>query len=233
MANIKKYRCLNFGNCEKAGKKEVFEIPEGGEMKCPECGSEMIQEVKSSGKGMIAIVVIAVIAVAGLIFAFFGPEKEAAPEPTPKPGGDPVEVVDDSDETSVDSAEVARQKALADSVAKAREDSIAKAKAKAEADSIAKAKDGEKVGKPANYLTNARCEYGLYTGPAVNGKPGGGLGTIKVRGNHTINLRNARKETIAITNGDIIEKAKFSDGRLVSGVVMFANGQARQFNIGI
>ncbi len=110
--------------------------------------------------------------------------------------------------------------------AQAKADSIAKAEAEA------KAKNA-KAPAAANYLTNARCEYGLYTGPAVNGKPGGGLGTIKVQGNHTIDLQNARKETIDIASGDVILKAKYTDGRLVSGLVKFANGQAKHFNIGI
>lgn len=236
MAKSKKYRCLNFGNCDKAGKKEQFEIPEGGEMKCPECGSEMIQEVKASNTMMIAIIVAAIVALAVAAFALTrgGEKEEAAQE------AETTEIVEEATaaEDSVAAAEAARQQAVADSIAAAEAEAAAIAEAKAKEDSIKAAEEAAKAkgaapAAPSNYLTNARCEYGLYTGPAVNGKPGGGLGTIKVQGNHTIDLRNARKETIDITNGDTILKAKFSDGRLVSGLVKFANGQAKQFNIGI
>lgn len=241
MAKTKKYRCLNFGNCDKAGKKEQFEIPEGGEMKCPECGSEMIQEVKASNGMMIAIIVTAVIAIIVAAFAMFRGSEEA----TEAPAEEAVEEVVEAPATdSIDVAQAeadaiaAAEQAKADSIAAAEAEALALAEAKAKADSIAKAEADAKAknakpAAPSNYLTNARCEYGLYTGPAVNGKPGGGLGTIKVQGNHTIDLQNARKETINITNGDLILKAKYTDGRLVSGLVKFANGQAKQFNIGI
>lgn len=237
MAKIKKYRCLNFGNCEKAGKKEQFEIPEGGEMKCPECGSEMIQEVKASNGMMIAIIVAAVVALAVAAIALFrGSEKEE--EPQLEETTEVVEEATDAAEDSIKAAEAAARQAKADSIAAVEAAAAAEAEAKAKEDSIKAAEEAAKAkGKtpsaPSNYLTNARCEYGLYTGPAVNGKPGGGLGTIKVQGSHSINLNNARKETIAITTGDTILNAKFTDGRLVSGLVKFANGQARQFNVGV
>lgn len=237
MAKIKKYRCLNFGNCEKAGKKEQFEIPEGGEMKCPECGSEMIQEVKSSNGMMIAIIVAAVVALAVAAFALLrGSDKEEKVQEE-----ETTEIVEEATvaaEDSVQAAEAAARQAKEDSIAAAAAAAAAEAEAKAKEDSIKAAEEAAKAkGKtpavPSNYLTNARCEYGLYTGPAVNGKPGGGLGTIKVQGSHSINLNNARKETIDITTGDTILNAKFADGRLVSGLVRFANGQARQFNVGV
>ena len=236
MAKAKKYRCLNFGNCDKAGKKEQFEIPEGGELKCPECGSEMIQEVKASNTMMIAIIVAAVVAIAVAAFALTrGSDNEEAPAQEPVV----EEVVEEAPATdqAVDStatAEAARQQAIADSIAAAEAEALAKAREDSvkAAEEAAKAK-GNTPAAPSNYLTNARCQYGLYTGPAVNGKPGGGLGTVKVQGSHSIDLRHARKETIDVNSGDIILNAKFSDGRLVSGLVKFANGQARQFNAGV
>ncbi len=237
MAKIKKYRCLNFGHCDKAGKKEQFEIPEGGEMKCPECGSEMIQEVKSSNGMMIAIIVAAVVALAVAAVALLrssDKEEKVQEEET-------TEIVEEATvaaEDSVQAAEAAARQAKEDSIAAAAAAAAAEAEAKAKEDSIKAAEEaakanGKKPVAPSNYLTNARCEYGLYTGPAVNGKPGGGLGTIKVQGSHSINLNNARKETIDITTGDTILNAKFADGRLVSGLEKFANGQARQFNVGV
>lgn len=222
MAKIKKYRCLNFGNCEKAGKKEQFEIPEGGEMKCPECGSEMIQEVKTSNGMMIAIIVAAVVALAVAAVALLrGSDKEEEAQPEP-----PVVVVDEGTDAA-DSGQVKVEQGGDTTI-------VVEEPVTTGPDTISPDKDPENgPSTPSNYLTNARCEYGLYTGPAVNGKPGGGLGTIKVQGSHSINLNNARKEIIDIKTGDTILNAKFADGRLVSGLVKFANGQARQFNVGV
>jgi hypothetical protein len=35
------YRCLNIGNCEKADRKEVIDLPEGVDPECPECGAQL------------------------------------------------------------------------------------------------------------------------------------------------------------------------------------------------
>lgn len=64
---MKKYKCLNIGNCDFANTGEIFEIAEGEELRCPkcECGSEMIVEVKTINWGKIAAIVVAAILVLG------------------------------------------------------------------------------------------------------------------------------------------------------------------------
>lgn len=53
---MKKYKCMNIGNCENANSGKVFEIAEGEELICPncKCGSDMLVEVKSSPWKLIA-----------------------------------------------------------------------------------------------------------------------------------------------------------------------------------
>lgn len=63
---MKKYKCMNIGNCDYANKPTEFEIAEGEELKCPECGSEMIIEVKKNPILMyIAIAVGALLVLGG------------------------------------------------------------------------------------------------------------------------------------------------------------------------
>jgi phosphate transport system substrate-binding protein len=47
---IRQGRCIDFGGCTLADKKEVFKIPDGTEFVCPECGSAL-QEIRPEPKG--------------------------------------------------------------------------------------------------------------------------------------------------------------------------------------
>lgn len=46
MANVKKYRCMNVGNCKTANENKTFEIADGADKVCPDCKKDMIVEVK-------------------------------------------------------------------------------------------------------------------------------------------------------------------------------------------
>ena len=73
---MKKYKCMNIGNCEFANSGEQFDIAEGEEAKCPKCGTDMIVEVKSKPIGKLIGIIVAVLAVigggVGAFFAFSG-----------------------------------------------------------------------------------------------------------------------------------------------------------------
>lgn len=70
---MKKYKCMNIGNCKIAGTKETFEIAEGEELVCPKCGSSMVVEV--SGKKPLPFIIGGVVALGvlgGAGYAIFG-----------------------------------------------------------------------------------------------------------------------------------------------------------------
>ncbi len=73
---MKKYKCMNIGNCDNANEGKEFEIAEGEELKCPKCKQDMIVEVTSKPWGKIIGIVVAVLAVVGggigAFFAFSG-----------------------------------------------------------------------------------------------------------------------------------------------------------------
>jgi len=64
---MKKYKCMNIGNCDNANNNVIFEIAEGEELKCPnpKCQSEMIVEVKKSPILMYIIIAAAVALLCG------------------------------------------------------------------------------------------------------------------------------------------------------------------------
>lgn len=72
---MKKYKCMNIGNCEYANTGKPFEIAEGEELKCPNgCDGSMLIEVKSSPNWKIIAgsVAAAVLLGGGAYFAFSG-----------------------------------------------------------------------------------------------------------------------------------------------------------------
>lgn len=76
---MKKYKCMNIGNCEYANTGKPFEIAEGEELKCPNgCDGSMLVEVKSGPNLKVIVGGIAVAALlgGGAYFAFSGGEKE-------------------------------------------------------------------------------------------------------------------------------------------------------------
>lgn len=86
---MKKYRCMNIGNCNIAGTKETFEIAEGDDKVCPKCGSTLVAEV-SEKKPLPWIIggVVALCVLGGIGYAVFGGhagnnELELEPEALP------------------------------------------------------------------------------------------------------------------------------------------------------
>lgn len=74
---MKKYKCMNIGNCDYANTGKEFDISEGDDLKCPncKCGSDMIVEVRSTKWKLIGIIagaIVGVLAVATIICCFTG-----------------------------------------------------------------------------------------------------------------------------------------------------------------
>jgi hypothetical protein len=71
---MKKYKCLNIGNCDNANKDKIFEIAEGEKTECPVCHKDdMLVEVKGPNKKLIGIIVgamLGIAAIGGAIYAF-------------------------------------------------------------------------------------------------------------------------------------------------------------------
>ena len=72
---MKKYKCMNIGNCEYANTGKPFEIAEGEELKCPNgCDGSMLVEVNSgfNWKIIAGSVAAAALLGGGAYFAFSG-----------------------------------------------------------------------------------------------------------------------------------------------------------------
>jgi hypothetical protein len=91
---MKKYKCMNIGNCKIAGTKETFEIAEGEELVCPKCGSSMVVEV--SGKKPLPFIIGGVVALGvlgGAGYAIFGGGDGESAEPAEPEGPAVVDTI--------------------------------------------------------------------------------------------------------------------------------------------
>jgi len=90
---VKKYKCTNFANCDKALTKEVIEIEDGEDFSCPanesECQKKYLQPASGGGGGgstggggggipKVAIIGVAAVVVIGALLYFVWP---ASPDP--------------------------------------------------------------------------------------------------------------------------------------------------------
>lgn len=108
---MKKYKCMNIGNCDNANEGKEFEIAEGEELKCPKCGSDMIVEVKTTPWGKYAAIAAAVVVLGGgaAFFALSGGD-DATPASQPEQPVVEQPAVEPSAETPSD--ETAEPKAV-------------------------------------------------------------------------------------------------------------------------
>lgn len=219
---MKKFKCMNIGNCDLANTGEVFEIAEGEQEICPKCGSTMIVEAKGGIPTKLVAAIGGVAALAAVIggIAYFSGGSET---PTPAaPATDTALVV------RVDSDSIKKGEAAA---LQAKEDS---AKAAKEAEYAAQGKDDKKEGKDDEVdkpiklqPTSYNLGYGRYEGPMSGGKPHGFGGSITVTSRHTIDLKKASGETVEVGPGDKIMNVKMENGRLRQGEIHFADGTRR------
>ncbi|GAE82796.1 hypothetical protein [Bacteroides reticulotermitis] len=60
-AMVRKGKCLNIGNCNKANSKEIVDVNIGEDFVCPDCGGDLVEvkAVKSSLGLIIGGIVLA------------------------------------------------------------------------------------------------------------------------------------------------------------------------------
>lgn len=68
---MKKFRCMNIGNCDLANTGEFFEIAEGEQEVCPKCGSSMLVEAKGIDWKKICLIVAAILLIAGIGYGIY------------------------------------------------------------------------------------------------------------------------------------------------------------------
>ena len=216
--------CKNVGVCSQAGKVQVI-TDDDAEFICTECGSpleEAKEEINGSDSGsgdgkkkkLIIVIASAVVVIGGAIGAVLG--------------------INGSKENAVE------ETALLDSLAKVREaDSIRVA------DSIRMANEMQPEETPAEVAVpekktqgsgnnaasgSSNLGWGTYSGPMQGGKPHGVGGTIKVKQDYSIDLKDGRGSTLDVHSGETIENTKFENGRLRAGELHRADGTRKWFN---
>jgi DNA-directed RNA polymerase subunit RPC12/RpoP len=155
---MKKYRCMNIGNCKIAGTKETFEIAEGEELVCPKCGSSMVVEVSSKKPLPLIIGGVAVLCVlGGAGYAIFGGGA----------GGDEECIADTVSVETVIADTVTTDTVTVDT-AEVEPAVQTKADVKAAETTGTSKSSGNSVGNG-----KLRLSYGTYTGAVRNGYPHG------------------------------------------------------------
>jgi len=86
------YRCSNVGNCEKADRKEVIDLPEGVDPVCPGCGARLnLAKPPEKQAHTVSCVVVSVLLLLLGAFSFYGikwllgPHAPSAPPVSPAP----------------------------------------------------------------------------------------------------------------------------------------------------
>jgi len=86
------YRCSNIGNCEKADRKEVIDLPEGVDPVCPGCGARLnLEKPPEKQAHTVSCVVVSVLLLLLGAFSFYGikwllgPHTPSAPPASPAP----------------------------------------------------------------------------------------------------------------------------------------------------
>ena len=87
----------------------------------------------------------------------------------------------------------------------------------------------KKKGKGPNRYN---LSYGIYEGPMSNGVPDGINGEVRVTRGFNLDLKSGGA-TLRLEPGDRIVNCKFRNGKLVQGFLKRANGEGKNFNIGI
>lgn len=239
----KKGICKNVVNCSLADKEEV-QIADDMNFVCSECHQplEEVSEKKKTGgldpnkKKLIVLIAAAVVVIGGGIGAFFGiksgNEKKEAARLEALRIEDSIRQVREAEEQRIaDSlaqiaaaADAERQQQIADSIEQARiADSIANAEAVAAVKAAKKASTGATSGV-------SNLGWGSYSGPMQGGKPHGVGGTIKVKSNYSIDLKDGRGTKLDVHPGETIENTKFENGRLRAGELHRADGTRKWFN---
>lgn len=215
---------MNVGNCQTANENKTFEIADGADKVCPDCKKDMIVEVKGGSKGLlfggIAAGVVAAVAVVLFSTGVFPGKSDSNTDSTDSTKVT-EEVVVETPQQGTDSV----------TVEEATTEQTDSAKVVEESDPEPQPPTPPTPSTPSNYLTGYALPYGLYTGPAMNGRPHGPNGDIKVTKSYTLNLQNGN--SLQLNPGDKISRCKFVNGKLASGMLERPDQTAKQINIGV
>lgn len=214
--DVKRYKCMNFGACQKADQGTIIEINAletiGETPECPYCHQHTLEEqVEKPTNWKLIGGIAAAVAVLGGGAAFMFTGGGEANEPIQKLP--PAEVVDTP---KVDSVKVAKE------VPVAKPETEKPDVKQTETDKIPP-RTSEPKPQPKNY----NMGWGVYEGPMNGGKPNGFGGSIIVRSNYSIDLKKASGETVEIGPGDKIMNVKMENGRMRQGEIHFADGTRR------
>lgn len=252
--------CLNDG-CPKAKSKEIQQLPLRKEFVCSECGKPLREcpPPKSSSKpGLIVSVAVGIVALCvGGYFLFLGRDKEESEgnknlslqkeTPVDSVLVTPEELILTVGETGKLEARVYPSNATDNTIkwstpdgdiVKVSQEGVVEALKPGRAIVIASAGDMgrhctlevKEKNKPAS--NKYSLGWGLYEGPKQGGKPHGIGGEIVVTQSFSIDLKKMTGEKLSLRRGDTIVNTKFKEGRLISGVVHYADGRQESFNIG-
>ena len=75
--------------------------------------------------------------------------------------------------------------------------------------------------------------WAVYDGPLSNGKPHGTGGTLTIKKNYSIDLKDANGTKVEVEKGDKIVSTIFKNGKLTYGELHRKNGERKPLNIGI
>lgn len=168
---VRKGRCLNIGNCNKANKHEIIEVNVGEDFVCPECGGELV-EVKHRFP-VVPIIAGGIVVVLLLVLLVWKPWSEDLPKPV---GTEPTGAVEDSVKTSgMDEESVDTLAMEADSAKIITE-------------------EGEDITPVDPEFTGTgtlKFEYGVYVGHIVEGKAQG-AGTLTYTKRHRISATDSQ-----------------------------------------
>lgn len=224
MALSKKYRCLNVGNCETANQNKVFEIQEGTDPVCPDCGKNMLVEVKGKKPVMLIVTILALVGAAVACFCIWGLDKEV--EKTDTENSETVAVTADSAATE----EPAIVEPTAPEPVAVDEPVVEQAKAAGETTNVSK--QANTPAAPKTSVEGYNLGWGRYSGPAKNGKPDGLGGEITVTRSYTLDLHDGGN-TIEFAPGDKITRVKIKDGKLLQGLLTRPDNSSRHFSAGV
>ena len=238
--------CKNVGICSHAGKVQII-TDDDAEFVCSECG-EPLEPVKEEEKKpeknpktkkIVIIIAAAVVVIGGGVGAALGisnsnKKKEAARLEALRIEDSIRQLREAEEQRIADSLALvaaandsARAAFIADSLEQVRiADSLEQVRI---ADSIAKAK--KKVTQTTGGGSgSSNLGWGNYSGPMQGGKPHGVGGTIKVKSNYSIDIKDGRGSKLDVRPGETIENTKFENGRLRAGELHRADGTRKWFN---
>lgn len=228
--NVRKGRCRNYGDCDRAG--EEFTIEEGKPFECPECHQPLVPldgpKIKGRKKGtktpfiIGGAVVLAAIAVA-LYFVFRIPDDNAEMEMPDPASSEITDSVSERQETVAnrnDTLVIKMEGSLAENGA-AVEDTIVDVEEVVEEEIVANppkkevkpTKELRPTEKKSPVTSNHKLSYGTWTGGWKNGQPHG-AGTLTYSTSRKIDSRDS-KGRVAQPGEYIV--GEWDNGHLVQG----------------